>query len=55
MGRLGRQRKGVRQGAAEGEWHKARKRQSIVMLLGCNEEQEGQERAAGARGERCEV
>ena len=44
---------GVRQGAAEGEWHKARKEQGIIWLDGSYEDQEGHEGSAG--GERCEV
>ena len=44
---------GARQGAAEGEWHKARKEQGIMWLDGSYEEQEGHEGSAG--GERCEV
>ena len=44
---------GARQGAAEGEWHKARKEQGIVWLDGSYEEQEGHEGLAG--GERCGV
>ena len=44
---------GARQGAAEGEWHKARKEQGIMWLDGSDEEQEGHEGSAG--GERCEV
>ena len=42
---------GVRQGAAEGEWHKARKEQGIMWLDGSYEEQEGHE--GSARGVRC--
>ena len=44
---------GARQGAAEGEWHKARNEQGIMWLDGSDEEQEGHEGSAG--GERCEV
>ena len=44
---------GARQGAAEGEWHKARKEQGIIWLDGSYEDQEGHEGSAG--GERCEV
>ena len=44
---------GARQGAAEGEWHKARKEQGIIWLDGSDEDQEGHEGSAG--GERCEV
>ena len=44
---------GARQGAAEGEWHKARKEQGIMWLDGSDEEQEGHGGSAG--GERCEV
>ena len=44
---------GMRQGAAEGEWHQARKEQGIMWLDGSYEEQEGHEGSAG--GERCEV
>ena len=43
----------ARQGAAEGEWYKARKEQGIMWLDGSYEEQEGHEGSAG--GERCEV
>ena len=32
---------GARQGAVEGEWHKARKEQGIMCLDGSDEEQEG--------------
>ena len=45
----------VRQGAAEGEWHKARKEQGIMWLDGSDKEQDGQEGSARGRGERCEV
>ena len=44
---------GARQGAAEGEWHKARKEQGIIWLDGSYEDQEDHEGSAG--GERCEV
>ena len=43
----------ARQGAGEGEWHKASKEHGIVWLDGSGEEQEGHEGSAG--GERCEV
>ena len=44
---------GARQGAAEGEWHKARKEQGIMWLDGSDEEREGHGGSTG--GERCEV
>ena len=44
---------GARQGAAEGEWHKARKEQGIMWLDDSYEEQEGHEGSTG--GDRCEV
>ena len=44
---------GARQGAAEGEWHRARREQGIMWLDGSYEEQEGHEGSAG--GERCDI
>ena len=44
---------GEGQGAAEGEWYKSRKEQSIMWLNGSDEEREGHGGSTG--GERCEV
>ena len=44
---------GARQGAAEGEWHEAKKEQGIIWLDGSYGDQDGHEGSAG--GERCEV
>ena len=45
----------VRQRATEEDWHKTRNGQGIVWLDYSDEEEEGEEEAAGGRSERCEV